>query len=163
VKVTRAYRFALDPSRAKERALRSHAGAARFAWNWGLARCLERYAAWNSGNLVLAGRFYPSSKTCSGCGAVKAKLALSERTYRCDVCGLVLDRDVNAACSLLNLAVSGTESRNACRAWARPVSDGRRAQSRPGRKQEPGTAHAGKTGTAGPQGSAASHGLSRVR
>jgi len=38
VKVTQAYRFALDPSPAQERALRSHAGAARFAWNWRLAR-----------------------------------------------------------------------------------------------------------------------------
>jgi helix-turn-helix protein len=44
-KVRRAYRFALDPTSAQERALRSHAGAARFAWNWGLARCRERYAA----------------------------------------------------------------------------------------------------------------------
>ena len=44
MKVTQAYRFALDPSPAQERALRSHAGAARFAWNWGLARCKERYA-----------------------------------------------------------------------------------------------------------------------
>ncbi len=43
--VRRAYRFALDPSPAQERALRSHAGAARFAWNWGLARCNQRYAA----------------------------------------------------------------------------------------------------------------------
>ena len=40
-----AYRFALDPTPAQERALRSHAGAARFAWNWGLAKCQERYAA----------------------------------------------------------------------------------------------------------------------
>ena len=40
-----AYRFALDPTAAQERALRSHAGAARFGWNWGLARCRERYAA----------------------------------------------------------------------------------------------------------------------
>jgi putative transposase len=45
VKVTQAYRFALDPSPAQERAFRSHAGAARFAWNWGLAKCKERYAA----------------------------------------------------------------------------------------------------------------------
>jgi putative transposase len=45
VKVTQAYRFALDPSPAQERALRSHAGAARFAWNWGLARCQEPYQA----------------------------------------------------------------------------------------------------------------------
>ncbi len=47
-----AYRFALDPTAAQTRALRSHAGAARFAWNWVLARCKERYAAerkWYSG------------------------------------------------------------------------------------------------------------------
>ena len=43
--VTQAYRFALDPSPAQERALRSHAGAARFAWNWALTKCRERYAA----------------------------------------------------------------------------------------------------------------------
>jgi putative transposase len=40
-----AYRFALAPSPAQERGLRSHAGAARFAWNWGLAKCKERYRA----------------------------------------------------------------------------------------------------------------------
>jgi len=52
VKVIQAYRFALDPSPAQERALHSHAGAARFAWNWGLAKCKERYEAegkWYSG------------------------------------------------------------------------------------------------------------------
>ncbi len=43
--VTQAYRFALDPALAQERALRSHAGASRFAWNWALAKCDERYAA----------------------------------------------------------------------------------------------------------------------
>jgi len=42
--IKQAYRFALDPSLAQERALRSHAGAARFAWNWGLAKCKDRYA-----------------------------------------------------------------------------------------------------------------------
>src|ERR1017187_6778238 len=52
VRVVQAYRFALDPSAAQERALRSHAGAARFGWNWGLAKCQERYEAegrWYSG------------------------------------------------------------------------------------------------------------------
>ena len=37
--------FALDPTPVQERTLRSHAGAARFAWNWGLAKCKERYDA----------------------------------------------------------------------------------------------------------------------
>jgi putative transposase len=45
VKVNQAYKFALDPTPAQERMLRSHAGAARFAWNWGLAKCVERYEA----------------------------------------------------------------------------------------------------------------------
>jgi len=45
VKVTQAYRFALDQAPAQERVLCSHAGASRFAWNWGLARCTERYEA----------------------------------------------------------------------------------------------------------------------
>ena len=43
--VIQAYRFALNPSPVQERMLRSHAGAARFAWNWGLAKRKERYAA----------------------------------------------------------------------------------------------------------------------
>jgi putative transposase len=52
VRIIRAYKFALEPTPAQERALRSHAGASRFAWNWGLAKCQERYAAegsWYSG------------------------------------------------------------------------------------------------------------------
>ena len=48
--------------------------------------------SWNGGCLVLAGRWFPSSKMYSGCGAVKAKLPLSERTDRCG-CGLVTGRE----------------------------------------------------------------------
>lgn len=47
-----------------------------------------------------APKFYPSSKTCSTCGTKKAVLALSERTYRCEACGLELARDLNAAINL---------------------------------------------------------------
>ena len=47
--------------------------------------------------LVVANRFYPSSKTCSYCGCIKSKLNLNERTYKCDSCGLEKDRDLNAA------------------------------------------------------------------
>ncbi len=43
--VPQAYRFALDPTPAQEQRLRSHAGAARFAWNWGLDQCRKRYEA----------------------------------------------------------------------------------------------------------------------
>ncbi|WP_282697602.1 zinc ribbon domain-containing protein, partial [Streptomyces sp. CC208A] len=52
--------------------------------------------------------WYPSSKTCSGCGAVKAKLPLHVRTYQCDVCGLVIDRDDNASLNLVALAAART-------------------------------------------------------
>ncbi|MGW0630812.1 IS607 family element RNA-guided endonuclease TnpB [Streptomyces sp. NPDC002758] len=65
----------------------------------------------NGCRIVAADRFFPSSKTCSGCGAVKAKLPLHVRTYACDVCGLVIDRDANAAHNLAALAaaaVTGT-------------------------------------------------------
>jgi putative transposase len=80
--------------------------------------------AWNGGTLIPAGRWYPSSKTCSGCGAVKTKLALSERTYHCDHCGLDLDRDVNAARNLLSLAASGAENQNACGGCQDPAPPG---------------------------------------
>jgi putative transposase len=113
-------------------------------------RMLEYKTTRNAGRVILAGRFYPSSKTCSHCGAVKAKLPLSERTYRCDDCGLVIDRDVNAARNLLKLAASGAERLNACEGTVRP----RHARQVPV-KQEPGTALAGQTGTAAPQGTAA--------
>ena len=113
-------------------------------------RMLTYKTAWNGGTLILADRFYPSSKICSGCGAAKAKLALSERICRCERCGLVADRDVNAARNLLLLAASGAESQNACRLRVRPGLAGRR-----GMKQEPGTARADKTGTVAGQPAAA--------
>lgn len=55
---------------------------------------------------IVANRWYPSSKTCSGCGAAKAKLPLHVRTYECDACGLVIDRDDNAALNLAALAAA---------------------------------------------------------
>src|ERR1700704_2341202 len=77
---------------------------------WGeLRRQIEYKTSWAGGRVVVADRWYPSSKTCSACGVVKAKLRLSERTYHCDQCGLVLDRDLNAARNLAQLVdeVSG--------------------------------------------------------
>ncbi|MQY40995.1 IS607 family transposase IS1602 [Streptomyces sp. RB17] len=65
----------------------------------------------NGCRIVAANRWFPSSKTCSGCGAVKAKLPLHIRTFECDACGLVIDRDANAALNLAALAaavVTGT-------------------------------------------------------
>lgn len=52
--------------------------------------------------VVIADRFYPSSKICHVCGHVKKDLKLSDRLYRCDCCGNVIDRDVNASINLAN-------------------------------------------------------------
>lgn len=49
---------------------------------------------------IEADKWYPSSKTCSECGHVKPKLSLSERTYICEECGCVIDRDYNASINL---------------------------------------------------------------
>ena len=50
--------------------------------------------------LRVVDRFYPSSKTCHGCGHVKRDLKLSDRTYKCSECGYVEDRDINASLNL---------------------------------------------------------------
>jgi putative transposase len=76
-----------------------------------LRRQLEYKAAWYGTELVVADRWFPSSKTCSGCGIIDAGLTLADRVYECDACGLVIDRDVNAA---INLArYSGPPSKTA--------------------------------------------------
>ncbi|WP_406410443.1 IS607 family element RNA-guided endonuclease TnpB [Streptomyces sp. NBC_01614] len=82
-----------------------------------IRRQLAYKTAWNSGRLEVAGRWFPSSKTCSACGNVKPKLPLRVRTYICEDCGLVLDRDENAALNLAALvkrhvAGSGPETVN---------------------------------------------------
>ena len=69
---------------------------------WGRFVELVRYKAeWYGSEVVRVDRFFPSSKTCSSCGEVKAKLSLNERVYRCEHCGLVIDRDLNAALNIL--------------------------------------------------------------
>jgi len=65
-----------------------------------LRRQLEYKTSWYGTELVVADRWFPSSKTCSGCGAIKADLTLAVRTYACPACGLVIDRDLNAAINL---------------------------------------------------------------
>jgi putative transposase len=54
----------------------------------------------------MADRYYPSTKRCSRCGHVKAEMEISERVYTCErgECGLVIDRDFNAALNLAALA-----------------------------------------------------------
>ena len=68
-------------------------------------RQLEYKTARNGTVLRVVDRWFPSSKTCSNCGVVKAKLSLSERVFNCDTCGLSMDRDINAA---VNIQVAGS-------------------------------------------------------
>jgi putative transposase len=65
---------------------------------------------WYGSKLTVVDRFYPSSKTCSGCSKVKKELSLKQRVYCCEHCGLERDRDLNAAINLRNQAVSYTAS-----------------------------------------------------
>ena len=68
-------------------------------------RQLEYKCKWNNVNLIIADRWYPSSKLCSSCGNRKKKLSLSERIYVCEECGCVIDRDYNASLNLKYLAM----------------------------------------------------------
>lgn len=70
-----------------------------------LRRQLTYKSEWYGSTVIVADRFYPSSKLCSGCGVIKDALSLSERVYGCDVCGLFLDRDENAAINLRRLGL----------------------------------------------------------
>jgi transposase len=143
--VRQAFRYELAPTAVQRAALANHAGAARWAWNWGLAvrrkayrrrgetltavdlhrlllsnrhlaraisdqgwaefhRQLTYKCRWYGSRLLVAPRLFPSSKLCSACGALKAALPLDVRVFRCQVCGLVIDRDLNAANNLVALA-----------------------------------------------------------
>ena len=62
-------------------------------------RQIEYKAKWNNISVILADRFFPSSKLCSCCGVIKKDLKLSDRIYRCD-CGNVIDRDYQASLNL---------------------------------------------------------------
>ena len=97
-------------------------------------RQLEYKARFYGATVVVADKWFPSSKTCSCCGSVKAELALSQRLFRCHECGFECDRDKNAALNLERLAASSAVS--ACgeeRSGASRKSRVKRAS----KKQEP--------------------------
>jgi putative transposase len=151
--------------------MRSAGGARKRGLNRALAdaalaqirRMLAYKTTWYGSTLVQAGRWYPSSKTCSGCGSRKPRLLLSERTYVCEHCGLVLDRDLNAAINLARLgethplgeqspAGSGPVPGRGATRETEPAPAGDAAGD------ETSTPHhqpVGQTGTASPQGEAA--------
>ena len=103
--------------------------------------------SWAGSALVAADRFYPSSKTCSECGTVKAKLSLSERVFACEACGHEQDRDINAASNLARMAqlsaqaeglqcyvaAAGAETRNARGGHVSPAP---RSRQRPLKRED---------------------------
>ena len=79
---------------------------------------------WYGTELIIADRWYASSKNCSGCGTKNTELTLGDREWCCSTCGMIHDRDKNAAKNLMNLA--GSSSVSACGA---DVSQGSSLQS----------------------------------
>jgi len=69
-------------------------------------RMLEYKAQWYGATVVVANRFYPSSKTCSDCGVIHPEVVLGVDKWRCDDCGSFHDRDLNASINLRKLAES---------------------------------------------------------
>lgn len=85
---------------------------------WGaFSRMLEYKSAWHGRTFVRIDRWYPSSKTCSACGAVAESLPLDVRFWNCPACGVGHDRDVNAARNILAEGLSVT----ACGGNVRPI------------------------------------------
>ena len=96
-------------------------------------------ASWYGSSVILADRWEPSSKRCSACGWIDADLTLADRTFHCGQCGLVLDRDLNAA---INLEQTGREFLGQCKRSVRAASSGAKRKPRVQRvavKQEPNT------------------------
>ncbi|MGW6423819.1 RNA-guided endonuclease TnpB family protein [Nocardia sp. NPDC055053] len=91
--------------------MRSAGGARKKGLNRALAdaalaqvrQLLADKTRWYGSVLVEADRWFPSSKTCSGCGGRKPNLTLADRVYECESCGLSIDRDRNAAINLARL------------------------------------------------------------
>ena len=69
-------------------------------------RQMEYKCNFNGIEFVQVDRFYPSSKTCSCCGNIKKDLKLKDRVYKCDNCGLEIDRDKNASINLSNYGLA---------------------------------------------------------
>jgi len=110
---------------------------------WGEFRRQLQYKAELHGRTIVAvDRWYPSSKTCSGCGHLLTGLSLSTRQWTCPSCHARHDRDINAAKNILaaGLAVARSSPGDACGADVRH-SGSSRAQSAV--KQEPQPATAG--------------------
>ncbi|MGI5419580.1 RNA-guided endonuclease TnpB family protein [Actinomadura luteofluorescens] len=128
----------------RNRRLARHIADAGFAE---IRRQLTYKTQRNGCRIAVADRWFPSSKTCSGCGAVKAKLPLHVRTFECDACGLVIDRDANAAFNLAALAAGAVTGTGVAGDLGNPVAPKPRGADRKTRTTRPrrqaGTGRAG--------------------
>jgi putative transposase len=97
-------------------------------------RQLEYKTRWAGEKLLVADRFFPSSRLCSACGRKNTKLTLKDRTWVCE-CGAVHDRDLNAATNLKQLATPISGGSDACGESVRP--EGHVALTAVSSKQEP--------------------------
>src|ERR1035437_2259084 len=76
--------------------------------SWGEFKLQMEYKSnWNFKYFIEIGMFEPSTKMCSSCGSIK-NMKLSDRTYECPKCGLVIDRDLNAAINIRNIGLQNT-------------------------------------------------------
>lgn len=125
-----------------------------------LRRQLAYKTRWYGSRLAVCDQWHPSSKTCSGCGTVKAKLSLSERTYTCQHCGLSLDRDINAAINIAEQAATSPPARgktqNADGGHIRPQPLGQQPTKRQAHEvtsgeQSPGVTHQSKSAGTTPE------------
>ena len=110
---------------------------------WAELRSMLEYKAQRADRtLVAVDRWYPSSKTCSGCGHLLTSLSLSTRTWQCPSCGTRHDRDINAAKNILaaGLAAGASNSAHACGGTVRRTGATR---ARVPAKQEPHPARRG--------------------
>jgi putative transposase len=158
--------------------MRSAGGACKKGLNRALSdaalaetrRMLSCKCPWYGSELVEAGRYFPSSKLCSACGRRKPNLTLADRIYQCDYCGLVIDRDLNAAINLARLGETPRTGATGTGTGSSPAASHRAGDGR-GATRETATTQvvnaagcetsirhgdpAGKTGTAPSQGEAA--------
>lgn len=152
--------------------MRSAGGAYKKGLNRALAdaalaeirRMLGYKTRWYGSTLVEADRYYPSSKTCSGCGERKPSLSLAERTYVCEHCGLMIDRDLNAAINLARLGEAQTLGEQSLAGSGPVTGRGATRETEPAQAgdaagHEASTRHdptgVDQSGTASPQGEAA--------
>ncbi|PUB30030.1 putative transposase [Promicromonospora sp. AC04] len=104
---------------------------------WGeLARQVTYKQAWRGGHVMLADRWFPSSKTCSSCGTLRKALTLKDRVFACGTCGHVMDRDLNAALNLAAWAENHTPTTTTASTAA--ASDAGRDAARVGDRQAAG-------------------------